>query len=155
MLGTLSEPEIETVLRRGIVGRIGCHADGRTYIVPITYAYDEKAIYAHTAEGLKLRMMRANPNVCFEVDHMEDLANWQSVIAWGRFEELRGSDADHAMALLLARLLLLPASSETSHPPKSLTHQNRVLEDGLEAVVYRIHITEMSGRYERIGPVIS
>jgi len=80
---------------------------------------------------------------------MEDLANWKSVIAWGRFEELRGRDADHAMALLLARLLPLTVSSETSHPPKSLTHQHRALEEGLEAVAYRINISEMSGRYER------
>jgi len=121
MLGTLTPTEIEAVLHRGIVGRIGCHADGRTYIVPITYAYDSGSIYAHSAEGLKLHMMRANPNVCFEIDQMDDLANWKSVIAWGRFEELHGSDADHAMALLLARLLPLSVSSETSHPPKSLT----------------------------------
>ena len=149
MLGTLGEAEIKAVLRRGIVGRIGCHSEGRTYIVPITYAYEGGAIYAHSAEGLKLRMMRANPNVCFEVDYMDDLANWQSVIAWGRFEELRGVDADHAMALLVARILPLATSSETSHPPKSLTHQHRAVEEGLEAIAYRINLTEMSGRYER------
>jgi nitroimidazol reductase NimA-like FMN-containing flavoprotein (pyridoxamine 5'-phosphate oxidase superfamily) len=28
-------------------------------------------------------MMRANPHVCFEVDHRENLANWRSVVAWG------------------------------------------------------------------------
>ena len=28
--------------------------------------------------------------VCFEVDHIRDLGNWQSVIAWGRYEELAG-----------------------------------------------------------------
>src|SRR5215469_17877620 len=149
MLGALSEQEIEAVLRHGVVGRIGCHAEGRTYIVPVTYAYDDSAIYAHSAEGLKLRMMRANPNVCFQIDQMENLANWKSVIAWGRFEELRGRDADHAMALLLARLLPLTVSSETSHPPKSLTHQHRALEEGLPAIVYRIVLREKSGRFER------
>ena len=35
-------------------------------------------------------MMRENPWVCVEVDHMDNLANWRSVIAWGRFEELGG-----------------------------------------------------------------
>lgn len=150
MLGRLSETEIEAVLRREIIGRVACHSDGKTYVVPITYAYDTGAIYAHSAGGLKLRMMRANPNVCFEVDRMEDLANWQSVVAWGRFEELVGPEADHCMALLLARLLPLAASSETSHPtPKSLTHQHRALEEGLVSVAYRIAISEMSGRFER------
>jgi nitroimidazol reductase NimA-like FMN-containing flavoprotein (pyridoxamine 5'-phosphate oxidase superfamily) len=149
MLGRLSEPEIEEVLGREIIGRVGCHADGRTYVVPITYAYNEGAIYAHSADGLKLRMMRANPHVCFEVDHMDDLANWQSVVAWGHFEELEGPEADHCMALLLARLLPLAATSETSHPPKSLTHQHRAQEEGIAAVAYRIVITEKSGRFER------
>jgi hypothetical protein len=149
VLGRLSEAEIEAVLGRELIGRVGCHADGRTYVVPITYAYADGTVYAHTADGLKLRMMRDNPQVCFEVDHMDDLANWQSVIAWGRFEELSGSDADHCMALLLARLLPLSATSETSHPSKSLTHQHRALEEGLAAVAYRIVITEKSGRYER------
>ena len=32
--------------------------------------------------------MRANPFVCFEVEDIDDLANWHSVIAWGVFEEL-------------------------------------------------------------------
>jgi hypothetical protein len=68
---------------------------------------------------------------------MEDLANWQSVIAWRRFEELRGGEADHAMALLLARILPRAVSSETSHPSKSLTHQHRALEEGFEAIAYR------------------
>lgn len=149
MLGRLSESEIEAVLSRELVGRVGCHADGRTYVVPTTYAYADGAVYGHSADGLKLSMMRSNPHVCFEVDHMDDLSNWQSVIAWGRFEELKGSDADHCMALLLARLLPLTATSETTHPPKSLTHQNRALEEGLAAVAYRIVITEKSGRFER------
>lgn len=137
------------MLRREIIGRVGCHAEGRTYVVPITYAYDGGTIYAHSADGLKLRMMRANPHVCFEVDHMDDMANWQSVVAWGLFEELRGPESDHCMALLLARLLPLTASSETSLPPKSLTHQHRAQEEGLAAVAYRIVLTEKSGRFER------
>src|SRR5437867_2802633 len=36
-LGALSEDEIDQVLRFEMVGRIGCHADGKTYVVPIIY----------------------------------------------------------------------------------------------------------------------
>lgn len=55
-------------------------------MVPITYAYDGESLLGHSADGLKLRMMRRNPVVCVEIDHMDDLANWRSVIAQGRFE---------------------------------------------------------------------
>ena len=65
-------------------------AEGRTYVVPITYAYDNNSVIGHSSEGLKMRMMRENPWVCVEVDHMDDLANCRSVIAWGRFEEWGG-----------------------------------------------------------------
>jgi uncharacterized protein len=79
---------------------------------------------------------------------LEDLANWRSVICWGRYEELEGPEADHAIATLLARLLPLTVTSETTFPPKDLTHQNRAHVEGLPAVVFRIHLTEMSGRFE-------
>jgi len=96
-----------------------------------------------------MQMMRKNPHVCFEVDDMQDLGNWRSVIAWGKFEELRGTEADRAIATLLARLMPLAASSETSHPPKDLTHQHRAQLGELPAVVYRIRLDRMTGRFER------
>jgi nitroimidazol reductase NimA-like FMN-containing flavoprotein (pyridoxamine 5'-phosphate oxidase superfamily) len=93
-------------------------------------------------------MMRENPNVCFEVDRMEDLANWRSVIGWGKYEELDGSVADHAVATLFARLLPMTVTSETSFPPKDLTHQHRVQVQGLRTVIFRIRLTEVTGRFE-------
>ena len=68
-----------------MIGRIGCSANGLTYVVPISYAYDNRYIYAHSKEGMKIQMMRLNPMVCFEIDTMDDLENWQSVVVWGRF----------------------------------------------------------------------
>ena len=39
MYGNLSAREIERVLSSERVGRIGCHSDGQTYIVPTSYAW--------------------------------------------------------------------------------------------------------------------
>jgi nitroimidazol reductase NimA-like FMN-containing flavoprotein (pyridoxamine 5'-phosphate oxidase superfamily) len=90
MIGELTPEQINAVLFNEVVGRIACSSEGRIYIVPITYVFDGDAVYGHSAEGLKIRMMRANPHVCFEVDQRENLANWRSVIAWGVYEELHG-----------------------------------------------------------------
>lgn len=149
MLGQLNHSEMEELLRSSLVGRVGCHANGRTYVVPVAFVYEEGSIIGHSAQGLKMQMMRENPHVCFEVDAMQDLGNWRSVIAWGKFEELHGAEADRAMAALLARLLPLAATSETSHPPKDLTHQHRAQLGELPAIVYRIRLDQMSGRFER------
>jgi nitroimidazol reductase NimA-like FMN-containing flavoprotein (pyridoxamine 5'-phosphate oxidase superfamily) len=65
MLGTLTAAEIEALLHAETVGRIGCADAQRTYVVPISYAYDGAAIYGHSLDGLKLRMMRERPAVCF------------------------------------------------------------------------------------------
>ena len=78
MLGTLIPIQIDKVLKEGLLGRIGCSGEGKTYVVPISYAYDGNFIYCHTHEGLKTKMMRENPNICFEVEEMKDMANWKS-----------------------------------------------------------------------------
>src|SRR5580765_196663 len=115
MLGKLTDVAIEETLKRQVIGRIGCHADGITYVVPVSYAYNGKDVYVHTYEGMKLKMMRKNPRVCFETDTMKDMANWQSVIAWGEFEELtETAERNKALQILLDRKLPL-LSSITTH----------------------------------------
>lgn len=150
MLGELSPEEIEEVLRSEITGRIGCHADGRTYVVPVTYAYEGGDIYCHSAEGLKLRMMRKNPVVCFEVDRVRDMGNWRSVIATGRFEELSGGDALPAMDVLIQRFVAIERPDQP-HPSYVFrdSEAESPLTDGREIVIFRIRLAEKSGRFER------
>lgn len=45
MLGELNRAQIDQVLRGELVGRVGCHAGGQTYVVPITYVYDGEYVY--------------------------------------------------------------------------------------------------------------
>lgn len=148
MLGELTHDEIDDVLNRGTVGRIGCHAAGRTYVVPVTYVYDGEDIYGHTADGMKVRMMRENPHICFEVDEAEDLANWKSVIAWGNYEELEGEEAIQAMQLLVTRLARkMPVVAGAA--PLPMTGHGTVLT-GKPAIIYRINLKEKTGRFEQV-----
>ena len=41
MIGDLNFKEVEEVLQDQLIGRIGCHSNGITYIVPVSYAYNE------------------------------------------------------------------------------------------------------------------
>ena len=149
MLGELTAEQINAVLFNEVVGRIGCYGDGRTYVVPVTYVFDGEAVYAHSAEGLKIRLMRANPNVCFQVDQRENLANWRSVVAWGIYEELHGKEAHDALQLLVARLMPF-VTSETLGLPDSLGLAAATpVVDAPKAVVYQIRLSEKTGRFER------
>lgn len=148
MFGKLNTSEIEAVIQQQPVGRIGCHANDLTYVVPISYAYDGTYIYARTFEGMKINMMRKNPRVCFQTDNTNDLSNWQSVILWGVFEELEGAERTQALRKLTERTLPI-VSSETMH----LTPQWPFMPedtDHIEGIVFRIRVTEKSGRFEKI-----
>ena len=147
MIGELTAPQIEELLQSQLVGRIGCHHNGTTYIVPVSYAYDGAFIYVHTYEGMKIEFMRHNPDVCFEVDDLRDMGNWQSVIAWGRYEELpQGAEREQAIRALLSRRLPL-VSSVTTHLGATWPFPS----DGdsrLDGIVFRIALTQKTGRFE-------
>lgn len=99
-------------------------------------------------EGMKLNIMRKNPNVCFQVDIMTDMANWQSVLVSGTFYELTGKEDVKARDYLFNHVLPLMTSS-TIHP-----HQHEVTEkvddsNRIKPIMYRIKIKEKSGRLEK------
>lgn len=148
MLGELTPNEIEKLLHEQVIGRIGCTANGMPYVVPVTYAYDGKHIYAHSKEGRKIQIMRQNPIVCFEVDRMENLNNWQSVIAWGKYEELKNNDCKMGLHKLVVRFHDL-VTSDTSMAAENSpdAHQNDA--GPYKAVVFRIEVKEKTGRFEK------
>lgn len=149
MLGILTKNQINQVLDSQVLGRIGCYGDGKVYVVPVTYAYDGKYIYAHSKEGMKIKVMRKNPKVCFEVDSVDNMANWRSVILWGEYEELKSSASkEKGMKILIDRLKPLMAS-ETVYSDEHLSMRPQTVENQIKAIVYRIKILESSGRYEK------
>ncbi|HEY0272626.1 MAG TPA: pyridoxamine 5'-phosphate oxidase family protein [Chitinophaga sp.] len=147
MLGTLNEQEIEEVLLRNVTGRIGCYDGSKVYVVPVSYAYNDKYIITHSYEGMKINIMRKNPQVCFEVDEMQDQANWRSVIAWGTYEEVTNErERYYAMKFLVSRLMHLQIS-ETARLPEEAQHAPARPGDP-KPIVYRIRLGERTGRFE-------
>lgn len=162
--GRLDPIHCEILLKTEHVGRLACHAGGKTYVVPVTYVFDRGAIYGHTNPGLKVEMLRSNPAVCFEVDHLDNMANWRSVVAWGTFEELSGTAKAEALDILFQRLTPV-IRSQTSLPTKGAIPDDLSKEEIKEkstdtamhdmkihpkkGIVYRINLTEMTGRFEK------
>lgn len=148
MLGKLTMPEIERLLSEEVVGRIGCSNGQMVYIVPISYAYDGEYIYCHTHEGLKVDIMRNNPRVCFEVDHLQNMANWQSVVAHGTFEELVDEKLrKDALQRLHGRVLPL-VSSETTHLSRDWPFPPAEFNK-IAGVTFRVRLEEKTGRFEK------
>ncbi len=146
MLGQLTDTQINNILSSQALGRLGCTDGMQPYIVPVTYTYDGKYIYGQTNEGTKLAILRKNPTVCFEVDMMTDMQNWQSVIVFGKFQELKGVQAKKARETLFNHVFTLMTSStiHEQEEPGELDDGNRI-----KNVMYRITIKKVTGRYEK------
>jgi nitroimidazol reductase NimA-like FMN-containing flavoprotein (pyridoxamine 5'-phosphate oxidase superfamily) len=132
----LSRGEIDEFLRTQRIARLGCHADGVTYVVPLIYAYEDDSVVAVTTEGRKTAMLRENPRVCVEVDEYDadGRGSWRSVIAHGTYEELAGEAIEPALTLMRERF------ARTAGRPA----EPRPL--GPRVVVLRIRLEELSGR---------
>lgn len=89
--------------------------------------------------------MRQNPKVCFQVDDIDNMANWRSVIVWGEYEELDDIvQQNEGVAIMSDRFEPYAMSATVAPSPHAKTG-----EKSLRAVVFRIKVTEKTGRYEK------
>jgi nitroimidazol reductase NimA-like FMN-containing flavoprotein (pyridoxamine 5'-phosphate oxidase superfamily) len=152
MMGPLNADEIEKLLHQSILGRIGCSDGNRIYILPISFVYDGEYIYCYTHEGLKLDILRRNPSVCFEVEQLENMANWQTVLTHGSFEELTDPSLrlDALQKLNDRRLPIL--SSQTTRLTEEWPFGSDAL-DHLKGIAFRIRLNTKTGRFEKAQQV--
>ena len=142
LIHELTAAQCADVLDRTHLGRLGCSRHGQPYIVPILFSFDRdrSCVYSFSTVGQKVRWMRENPLVCLEVDDVADKDHWQTVVVFGRYEEIIDSPAD-AAARQRAEALFRKRSEwwfpgaarvgEREHP---------------DVVVYRIQIDRITGR---------
>lgn len=132
MIGLLSESEVDALLMRHRVGRLGVTANDRPYVIPIGYYYDGSSIYAYSAPGRKIEVMREQPLVAFQVDEIDSDSSWRSVLVEGVFRELEGRAREAAISHL---------ANGNGLVAKSLGAADRI-------IVFRIDPHERSGRFE-------
>jgi uncharacterized protein len=139
----LTVAECEEFLGHATVGRLGCARKGQPYIVPVSlyFGRDEKCLYGFSTVGKKIEWMRENPSVCVEIDAIADQHQWTTVLVIGRYEELDSSDEQRR-----ARQRALDLFQQQSRwwLPAGATLSSGVQH--ASAVVYRIHISSVSGR---------
>lgn len=154
MFGTLDDNEIELILRDREIGRLGCHAEGMTYVVPISYAYDGESILMHTHEGLKVDIMRKNPGVCFQVDDIVNKDNWKSVIVWGEFEEITDAVERNIVLKQLTHRIFPLTISRTVHVDNHKPSEPEEVPY-IQGIVCRIRVFKKTGHFDnsRLHPL--
>ena len=151
MIGKLNKEDIEEFLKENVLGKISCHDKGKTYVVPVSYVYDGKYIIVHSVGGTKIRMMRKNPNICFEVDEMKSNTNWKSVIVWGIYQELTDErDRYYAMKIFVDRMMKLKVSITATPPEISEQRVHPHKPGSVRPIIYRILLEEKQGGMKEI-----
>ena len=130
------------LLKRTRLGRLGCAQGLQPYVVPISLAYQEKFIYSFATLGQKLEWMRANPLVCVEVDEIVSRQEWQTVVIFGRYQELPDTPELHETRLVAHNLLAKSASWWEPGYVKTM-HQGKARP--LHPIYFRISTNKITG----------
>ena len=140
----LSRVECEAILVRNSVGRIAFVHAHRPDIIPIHYVFAGTVICGRTSPGTRLEEASQNFTdswpVAFEVDEVEGLFRWRSVVVHGNLHAAAEGDAEWQRnvrewqeAIEAFRTLL----------PEAFTERDPT---GFRDVLLRIDVAEISGR---------
>jgi nitroimidazol reductase NimA-like FMN-containing flavoprotein (pyridoxamine 5'-phosphate oxidase superfamily) len=136
--------QIDAIIRRSQVCRLGLSDQGQPYVVPLCFGYDGRALYFHCApEGRKLDILRRNNKVCFEFDLVEGMIEADQGCDWGiRYQSVIGSgiahlvedvkDKQNALSLVMAQY----SQRNFSLPPEMVSR----------SAVVRIEIESLTGK---------
>jgi len=134
----LSREECIALLDRHQVGRLAFTQRERLDIEPIHYVHVDGWLYGRTQPGTKLEVLLHNRWVAFEVDEVDALFDWRSVVVRGGLYLLRaeGSDTErerYAQGVAAVRRLIPAAFTPDDPTPE-------------RAILFRIHVDELNGR---------
>ena len=122
------EPErIHSILDRGLVGNVAFIEQGQPVCIPMLYARIENKLYIHGSRASRMmRLLSAGAPACFTMTVVDGLvlarsafehsANYESVVAFGTFEEVADS-GERLLALASFTNKLVPGRwDEVRHP---------------------------------------
>ena len=109
------ESSIKAIIEKANVCRLGMVNGNKPYIVPLCFGYHDNVLYFHSSlKGLKIDLIRKNPNVCVEFDlitetvESENACDWsmkyQSVIGFGKAALIESLDEKRkAVSIIMAQ----------------------------------------------------
>jgi len=144
MFREIPREEIEEMLLRNKVGRLAFSFHDRVDVQPIHYVYERGWLYGRTSEGDKISSLTHNQWVAFEIDEVNDVFDWRSVVIHGSFWILhpRGSPRAEELWTKAAELV-------SRIVPGALTENDPV---GFRQTLFRIAVSDVRGREAKMRP---
>jgi nitroimidazol reductase NimA-like FMN-containing flavoprotein (pyridoxamine 5'-phosphate oxidase superfamily) len=133
----LSFQDCEAILSKSRYGRLGLCADGKPYVVPMSYVYSAGKIFLHSRPlGKKVDHVKKNKEVCFQVDLLDE-NRWSSVIAYGKARLSSDPEARRRM------FESFTARSLKGHGSKAFSREDL---EKMEMTIWEIEVEEITGR---------
>ena len=85
--------ELEAILRSAQICHLSMVDEGKPYVVPLNFGYEDNALYFHSApEGRKINILRKNPEVCFSVVARHEIVVSERACSWtAEFSSVTGT----------------------------------------------------------------
>jgi len=136
----MTGPECRAMLAGTHVARLACALNNQPYVVPIHVVFDGESFYSYSTLGKKIEWMRQNPLVCLEIDAVVGTGQWESVVVFGSYEELRATPEYESSRRQAERLF---QARPMWWEPGSVPLDGR--RPGAP-IAFRIHLHRMTGR---------
>ena len=136
--------ELEAILRSGQVCHLSMVHDGKPYIVPLNFGYEDAALYFHSAPaGRKIDVLKKNPEVCFSIVAGHEIVVNERACSWtAEFRSVTGTGK--------ARILTDRAEKEKGLAVLMAQYSEERYdfsgEDLDGVVVIKVEIEEMTGK---------
>ena len=140
----LDRRECEEILARNHVGRLAYTWEGHVNIEPLHYVYHDGWIYGRTSHGQKMDAVGYTWSpVAFEVDEIEDIFRWRSVVVHGGFYAIPEHGAEWEREEWRKGVELLRGLI-----PQTLGGDDPV---AFRTVLFRIAVQDVTGREDTPG----
>lgn len=75
---------IEAIINASLVCRLALSDGDQPYIVPLSFGYQDRILYFHSAlEGKKIDILKKNNRICFEFDVNTKIIEAEKACKWG------------------------------------------------------------------------
>ena len=151
MIKDLSDNRIIALLKNNYVGSLGFIAHQAPYVLPVTYFYDQEnqCIISYSMEGHKVDSLRDSPEVSLLVFEQDSIDHWRSALVHGTFEELQQIDAKFYLKEFSEGIQKLMEKEGLGSHHFIDEFSSKSETTGIP-LVYRIRITDWSGKYRDV-----
>lgn len=147
MIKSLNANESLSVIQNNYIGRLGYVYGNCPYIVPMTYYYNQEnhSLICYSAEGHKIKALRINKDVSFEVEDIGSVDKWKTVLVHGTYEELAGSNVKNQLHVFSLGVKNIIKEKENREVDFISEFSSKIYKNDLP-ITFLIKINEITGK---------